>query len=311
MKTRFFKSIITLMLIGVLAFSLTGCDSLDYREAVQLYNAGLFEEAAQLFAAIPEYEDSAQLETRCYYRLALNTMEAENYESALAQFESLGNYEDVPARITECKYQLALAAFEGGDLQTAESYFADTPDYRQTPEYSRRITWQKFFDAIAEKTPGEAESILEKETDGGTVRVIARSADTQELIFSVSTVKDMGFIFADDFSIRFTRDSLLADFAAESSFSMDFGGGQIGSRQTGGGTLDIAACTAEMPLVLESFGLTVTDNQGQSSTSTDPADSLMAEAMAKNLATLLDTVPEMLTEAEIPLTLADIGFSSL
>ena len=311
MKTRFLKPILTLMLIGVLAFALTGCDNLDYREAVQLYNAGLYEQAAQIFAEIPEYEDSTQLETRCYYRLALKAMEAEDYASALTQFEALGNYEDVPARITECKYQLGLAAFDAGDLTTAEGYFADTPDYRQTPEYCRRITWQKLFDAIAEMAPGEAESILEKEADGRTVQVIARSADIQELIFSVGSVKDMGYVFNDYLSLRFTRDSLQATFTAESGFQMTFNGIEIGSRQTGSGTLDIAVCTPESALVLENFGLTVTDNQGQSITSTDPADCLMNEAMAENLAILLDTVPEILTEAEIPFALADIGFSSL
>ena len=311
MKTRLFKPILTLTLIVALAFSLAGCDNLDYREAVQLYNAGLYEQAAQLFAEIPEYEDSAQLETRCYYRLALNTMAAEDYESALEQFEALGNYEDAPARVTECKYQLGLSAFDAGDLVTAEGYFADNPDYQQTPEYCRRITWQKLFDAIAEKAPGEVDSILETEADGRTVQVIARNADIQELVFSVSSVKDMGYVFNDSLSLRFTRDSLQATFTAESGFQMAFNGSVIGSRQTGSGTLDIAACTAETALVLESFGLTVTDNQGQSTTSTDPADCLMNEAMVENLAILLDTVPEILTQAEIPFTLTDIGFASL
>lgn len=311
MKTRFWKSAVCLLLICGLAFSLTGCDNLDYREAVGLYNAGSYEEAAQIFAALEDYEDSDQLEIRCHYWIAIRAMEYGRYETALEQFRALGSYEDSPARVTECIYQLALAAFEDGDLETAAGYFQEILDYRQTQEYCRRIHWQNFFDSIAEVAPGEAESILEKEADGRTIRVIARSADTQELIFSLSAVKDMGYVFTDDLILRFTRDSLQATFAAESSFAMDFKGGQIGSKQTGEGILDIATCTAETPLVLTGFGITVTDNQGQSTTSTDPADCLMGEAMAENLALLLDTVPVILEEAGISLTLSDIGFSAL
>lgn len=299
------------MLVFLLAFSMTGCEDLDYRDAVDLYNAGAYEEAAKLFAQLGEFEDSAALETRCYYWIAMKAMEYGRYDAALEQFRALGDYEDAPERVIECTYQLAVAAFDSGDLAAAEGYFLETPGYKQTREYCRQITWQKFFDAIAEKAPGEAESVLRAEKDGRTVQVIARSADIQEIIFSVSAVKDMGYVFTDDLSVRFTRDSLQATFAAGSSFSMDFKGGQIGSQQTGGGTLDIPTCTAETPLVLESFGITITDNLGKSTSSNDPADCLMGQAMAENFALLMETVPAILTDAGISLTLADIGFAAL
>ena len=165
--------------LTALAFSLTGCEELDYRDAVDLYNAGAYEAAVQKFAALGDFEDSAQLETRCYYWIAMKAMEYGRFDAALEQFLALGDYEDCPERVTECRYQLAVAAFDGGDLETAESYFLQSPDYKQTREYCRQITWQKFFDAIAEKAPGEAESVLSAEKDGHMIQVIARSADVQ------------------------------------------------------------------------------------------------------------------------------------
>ena len=311
MKTRFWKSVVCLLLVFLLTFAMTGCEELDYRDAVDLYNAGNYEEAAKLFAQLGDFEDSSQLETRCYYWLAVKAMEFGRYEAALEQFRALGDYEDAPARITECTYQLAVAAFDSGDLAAAEAYFLEIPDYKQTREYCRQITWQKFFDAIAEKAPGETDAVLASEKDGRNIQIIARSADVQELIFSISAVKDQGYVFTDSLTVRFTRASLQAEFSAQSSFAMTFKGGQIGSQQTGSGILDIPTCTGETPLKLESFGITVTDNLGKSTSSTDPADCLMGDAMAENWNILLETVPGMLADAGISQTLADIGFSAL
>ncbi len=311
MKTRFVKTSLLLIFLFVFAFSLTGCDSLDYREAVELYNAESYAEAAEIFALLEDYEDSDQLETRCYYRLALKAMEYGRYDAALEQFQTLGDYEDSLARITECKYQLAIASFDSGDLETAEAYFLEVSDYRQAAEYMRQINWQRLFNAIAEKAPAEAESVLSLEQDGYTIQVIARNGDLQELIFSLNTSKDMGFVFTDSFLLHLTREALQASFTAESSFSMGFKGGQIGSQQTGSGKLDIATCTADTPLALESFAMTVTDNQGTSTSSSDPADCLMGDAMAENFKILMDSVPGMLTESGITLTLAHIGFAAL
>lgn len=311
MKIRFWKSASCLMLILLLGLSMTGCDSLDYRKAVQYYNAGAYDQAADLFAQLEDYEDSDRLETRCHYWIAITNMEKGKYETALDQFLALGSYEDSPARVTECNYRLAAAAFDDGDLDTAESFFRQTPDYKNTREYLRQINWQKLFDAIAEKNPGETESVLEKETDGCTVQVSARNTDQQELVFTVNTVKDMGYVFTDTLLLRFTRDSLQAAFMAESGFHMDFSGSQIGSRQTGKGKLDISTCTGETVLTLDSFSLTATDNLGNSIHSDDPADCRMGQDMTENLALLLDTVPDMLSDAGIIQTLPDIGFSAL
>ena len=299
------------MLVCTLAFSMAGCEDLDYRDAVDLYNAGNYEEAAALFAQLGDFEDSKQLETRCYYWIAMKAMEFGRYEAAIEQFRALGDYEDAPERITECTYQLGVAAFESGDLAAAETYFLETPDYKQTQEYCRQITWQKFFDAIAEKTPDDAGANLSAQKDGRTIQIIAHSADTQEIIFSISAVKDMGYVFTDVFSFRLTRDSMTASFAAESTFAMDFKGNQIGSQQTGSGTLDIPTCTRETVLTLDAFQIDITDNLGKSTSSNDLADCLMLDAMAENFGILMDTIPSVLSDAGITQTLADIGFAAI
>lgn len=303
MKNRFFKSFTVLFLALTLCLSLTGCSKQNYRKAIKLYNKGKYDAAATLFSELGDYENSGELQTLSRYWEAISLMEEGAYSSALPRFLKLGIYEDSAERAIECKYQMAIEAFQSNDYQTAETYFLEQPQYRQTAEYLRRITWQKFFDAIT-----AAGSTLEKEQDGAILRVTA--AAPAQLIFSVSNTKDMGYSFYDDLTLTLTRDSLEADFTATSSFNMEFLNNQIGSLQTGSGKVNISACFPETPLAIEEFQMTTTDNLGVTSTSTDPADCLMTDTMVDNLSTLLTQIPLLLAEHGIELTLTDIGFPS-
>lgn len=150
MKTRFLRSAAALVLVCTLAFSLTGCDSLDYRKAIDLYNAGKYDAAAQLFYELGDHENSSALYTRSQYRAAITLAEEGNYAEALPRFIKLGDYEDSAQRVTECNYQIAVAAFEAGNYTDAEIQFQAVADYRQSQEYLRRINWQKLYDALAE-----------------------------------------------------------------------------------------------------------------------------------------------------------------
>ena len=309
MKTRFLRSAAALLLCCALALTMTGCSELDYRKALNLYNSENFDAAAEAFYALGDYEDSAELFTRSHYWAAVVRMEQGNYAEALPRFLKLGDYEDSALRSTECKYQLAISALEADDLATAKNHFEDVADYKQAGEYLRRITWQAFFDAVtAAGTENDGCFTLERGYDGRVYRLTADPAEPNRLILSVSHSQDLGYTFYDDLSLTLTRDSTDASFAAVSTFSMDFGEGQIGSSQSGSGTVDITACTADTVLVMDTFEKTVTDNLGKTTASTDPADSLMDDTMAENLAALLSTIPNLLTESGITLTLADIGF---
>lgn len=304
MKNRFIKAFSVLLLVLTLCISLTGCDKQTYWTAINLYNAGKYDAAATLFSELDGYKDSGQLQTLCRYWEAITFMEEGAYSTALPRFIKLGNYEDSAERAIECKYQMAIAAFEDGDFQTAESQFLEQPQYRQTQEYLRRINCQKLFDAIT-----EAGGNLENAQDGTVLRVT--TAEPAQLLFSVSVSKDMGYTFYDDLTLALTRDSLEADFIATGSFDMDYLGEQIGSTQTASGKVNISSCAAGMYLTVDTFQMTVTDNQGNISTSEDPADCLMADDMSENLSVMLARIPQLLNDAGITLTLADIGFISL
>ena len=303
MKTNIRKLTAGLLAV-LLVLSMTGCDSLDYREAVKLYNARDYEDAGEIFYELGDYEDSAALYTRCQYWIAVELMEKGIYSEALPRFLKLGDYEDSQARAVECKYQKAIAAFDSGNLNDAENFFLDAPDYKQTPEYLRRITWQKFFEELT------AVGTLQLE-DAGKVYSLSANAEKDQLVFFASDAKDMTYQFYDDLTLTLTRDSTEASFAATSTFDMAFKGSRIGSSQTGSGVVDVSTLTADTVLTLDTYEKTTTDHLGKTSTTTDPAENLMGGDMAENLSGMLSVIPTLLAEAGITLTLQDIGFAAI
>ena len=300
---KILKAATLVAMICILMLSMTGCDALDYRDAIDLYNAGAYAQAAEMFAVLGDFEDSAHFEKLCHYWIAVDTMEAGDYEKAIPLLEAMNSYEDCEERITECNYQLALQSFGAGDFPTAESLFLLTPDYRRTPEHLRQITWQKFFDTVAENP-------LQAEQDGKTYALTA-NAETSQLVFSMASQVDSGYTFSDSLTLTLVRDSFIADLTATDAFAMDFREDAIGTEQTMSGRVDITTCTAQTLPVIDTFQKTVKDNQGGTTTSEDLADSLMTEAMIQNFQSLMTVIPQMITEAGFELTLHDIGFSAM
>ena len=311
MKTRIFRALVSVLLVCTLAFSMTGCEKLDYRRAIELYNAGKFEAAGELFDSLGEYEDCPALYTDCQYWIAATLAEQGDFEEALPRFAELGNYENSAQWVTECKYQMAVTAFNEERWEDARNYFAETPDYKNTQEYLRRMNWVAMYDAIV-NVGFNAISITHITTQiGGKEYSIAADTYSYELEFSVSEWKTDDFLFDDSLKITLTRDSTVASYEAGSGFGMDYLGDRIYSSQTATGKIDITTCTPETKLVMETFHKFVEDNKGETTESTDPADSLMNDAMAENLHDLLTVIPELLTENGITVTLQDIGFFAL
>jgi len=314
MKMRTFRSLALVVLVCGLVFSLTGCKRNDYRNAVDMYNAGYYESAAEMFSALGDYEDSAELVTLCRYWDAVTLAEQGSFEKALPRFLKLGSYENSAQWVTECQYQIAVTAFGEERFAEAREAFLETPGYKNTPEYLRQITWQSLFDAVIENGVDHISTIdIEKERNGRTYMISAvhNLGDTQALVLEVSQGSNGDYFIFDGLKITLTRDSTVAQFECSSGFGMDYLGGRIGSSQLATGKIDITTCTPETRLVVETFEKNVTDNQGNQTTSTDPADSLMDETMADLLRDLLTVVPELLLEAGITVTLQGIGFSAL
>ena len=307
-----FRKLIILPLALLLTLSLSGCDAIAYREAVTLYNNQKYAEAAERFSQLDGYEDSAELHTRSLYFEAVLLMEEGRYSEAQPRFYKLGDYEDSVQRLQECRYQLAVADFENSDYAKAEEAFLEFPEYRQSPEYLRQINWMKFYQHIRD-TGSDAGGcfVISTQQDQRTVNILVDSAAPNQITLSASWEKDMGYLFRDELAITLAPDNFAAVFTADSSFTMDFDGKEIGSAQTAAGLFSIATCTADMTLVPDTFAMTVTDNQGNVTNSTDFADGTMFEEMPANSPAILTVFTQFFADSGLGITPADIGFENL
>ena len=303
MKHKTLSKALALVLILSILLSMTGCEALDYRKAVEQYNIGNFDAAAQSFSALGDYEDSRELAVLSQYWAALTRMEKGKFSEALPLFLELGDYEDSPQRAVECRYQMAVGLFEAGSLSDGEAIFLELGEYKNTAESLRKIQWQNFYDALPK------DGLCTEPAEGMELRIVPQKGKPNQLTFSVSRTKDMGYVFYDELTLTLTRDSLDAEFIATSTFTMDFHGEEIGSQQTASGTVDISVFTPWEPLPVTSYELTGTDNQGNAITGSDQV--LMADTMAENLNAILMILPSLLESNGIPQTLQDIGFAPL
>ena len=96
-------------LLAVLMLSLSGCKSSDYKKASELYENGNWEEAMTIFVELEDYEDSAEMVSKCKYEIAAEHQSNGEYIEAIALYTELGDFEDSSTRISECKWDQFLA----------------------------------------------------------------------------------------------------------------------------------------------------------------------------------------------------------
>ncbi len=137
------KKLIPMVLSLLLIALLTGCDRADYKKAVSFYESGKYEEAAEIFEALGEYEDAPAMVTVCNYQIALGLVNQGNYQEARTIFLSLGDYEDSVQQSVSCACQLAEAYAQDGKLTEAVALLADN--------YSNPQAKETFFTLFAEE----------------------------------------------------------------------------------------------------------------------------------------------------------------
>ncbi|MBR6040383.1 MAG: TIR domain-containing protein [Clostridia bacterium] len=117
-----------------------------YNKAVELYNAGKYEEAIMAFEALNGYKDSETQIESCKtaikdqdYEAAVVLYEAGKYEEAIAAFEALDGYKDSEQQIEACKtvikdqdYEAAVALYEVGKYEEAIAAFEALNGYRDS-----------------------------------------------------------------------------------------------------------------------------------------------------------------------------------
>lgn len=123
------KRLALVLVLCLTVLALTGCDSSDYKKATALYEEGSYLEAAAIFEALADYENSADMALECKYAEAAAQFAAANYDAAEALFAQLGSYKDSQQQSVDCKYQKANALFDAQDFEGAIAVYETISDY--------------------------------------------------------------------------------------------------------------------------------------------------------------------------------------
>lgn len=70
------KKVLAAVLMIAVMFSITGCNSSDYKKAAQLMADGDYAAASEMFKALGDYEDSADQAKECDYQIAKAAFDA-------------------------------------------------------------------------------------------------------------------------------------------------------------------------------------------------------------------------------------------
>ncbi len=104
-------AMLTALMLAALML-LTGCGKKDdYKNAMTLYDNGQYQEAAEIFSKLGNFEDSPAMANVCWYEAAKALFDAESYEDARGIFVNLGDYESSADYVDKCDHKLMLQQY--------------------------------------------------------------------------------------------------------------------------------------------------------------------------------------------------------
>ena len=104
----------------------------QFMKATQWEYAGQYEDAANTYESLGNYNNSEQSMKRVQYLHAQKAVEQGDYKTALRLYESLGNYEDSFLQGRACRYALAVELQDSGDYDAAAKMFEKAGQYEDS-----------------------------------------------------------------------------------------------------------------------------------------------------------------------------------
>ncbi len=123
----------------------------NYNKANELFASEKYEQAAEVYAELGDYEDAQNKVKEAKYNYAAQLEKAEKYEQAKSIYDELGTYEDSLAKSSSCVYNLALNALDDGKFDTAKALFETIPDYADSKTQVLECDFRKAEDFVAKK----------------------------------------------------------------------------------------------------------------------------------------------------------------
>jgi len=118
-----------------------------YEKATVLAEHGDYQTAAQKFAELGDYEDSAakakQAQAMYDYGMAQELVSKGEFDAAITIFEHLGEFAEAPQMLIEAKYQYGVKMFDSGSKEDGVALLYSLGDYKDARRYKALITEEK------------------------------------------------------------------------------------------------------------------------------------------------------------------------
>ena len=119
------KKTLSALLIAAFMLSAAGCSMIDYKKAEKLRNDGDYAAAQEMYIALGDYKDSAELADECGYQIAKAAYDSGDYETASGLFDKLGSYKNSAELKQDCDDHILSAKLVGkwvsGNVDIAET----------------------------------------------------------------------------------------------------------------------------------------------------------------------------------------------
>lgn len=338
MKKRTIK---VLCIILTLVWVLSGCDSSDYKKAMELYDTGSYEDACEIFTELGDYENSAEMAFRCRYEMAMDVYEAGDYGRALEMFTELGDHEKCVNLIQECKYQLAIDVYESGDYEQAITAFMelgnysdsadrirqchyqlglaamDAEDYQQARSYFQAAEGWEDSEALMKDMAGEIllqflrekESVVYRNPDPDySVTIYLEGTNSVNMDYLIESVNDSADL-KQDVTIIYQPGEVEAAVIGTSTMSITFMGKKSHSEEFAAGVLNIENYRYGDEMTWISYYFDGHDINGKP---TDYRKSgMLYVASNAPVERTIQALGEILEENNLGITLQDLGFVSI
>lgn len=188
---------------------LTGCDSSDYKKAMNLYDQGDYAQAVAIFESLGDYSDSQEMVAECKYQEAVTAYNDGRYSEAKDVFLNIEDYSDSMDLLADCYINLSYEAIHEHDYSSAVASLRECqkiglrPDEVQDTFYSIVVDYVKYKGSMLKSAvAGEEVGIaITKNTANDWVAYIAIDNDTKDLRFGNMVDKtiytEKHFIFKD------------------------------------------------------------------------------------------------------------------
>lgn len=130
------KKILSLIMVITMCLVLVACDSSDYKKAEELFSAGDYAAALEIYTALGEYEDSQNKAKECKYEVANAHYEKAEYKAALEIYTELGEYEDAKDKAAYCEREVGMT--ENADYAFLEDIESSILGRMEAPEDADR-----------------------------------------------------------------------------------------------------------------------------------------------------------------------------